>query len=93
MRTLLISILLATPAQAWDFTPGQPCRLSHTTAQAQVELTYDPPGPLYSITLTRPDSVPTTITSPRFKVPSCIRTVATGPRPWSRRASRTTPLA
>ena len=58
MRTLLIPILLATPAQAWDFTPGQPCRLSHTTAQAQVELTYDPTGPLYSITITRPEPWP-----------------------------------
>lgn len=41
-------------AQAWEFTPGLPCRLSHDTPEVRVELTFDPRQPLYTITLTRP---------------------------------------
>ena len=54
MRTLLALFILATPTQAWEFTPGLPCRLSHETNDARIELTYDPTQPLYSITVTRP---------------------------------------
>ena len=36
---------------AWDFTPGLPCVLTHETAQAGIELTYDPTKPLYSVTI------------------------------------------
>ena len=42
---------------------------------------------------TRPYSWPTTTISPFFSVPLCTRTVTTVPRPLSRRASITAPLA
>jgi hypothetical protein len=45
-----------------------------------------------SIARTRPYTAPATTTSPRFSVPDCTSSVATGPRPLSRRASITTPL-
>lgn len=54
MHLALLLLPLATAAPAWEFTPGLPCRLSHATPQARVELTYDPTAPLYSITITRP---------------------------------------
>ena len=53
MRLALLLTLFATAAPAWEFMPGQPCRLTHATPQAQVELTYDPTGPLYTFTVTR----------------------------------------
>ena len=53
MHMLLALILLAAPAQAWEFTPGLPCLLTHETEEARIELTYDPTRPLYTITLTR----------------------------------------
>ena len=53
MRLALLLSCLAAPALAWDFTPGQPCRLSHDTAEARIELTYDPTQPLYTITIER----------------------------------------
>ncbi|MCV3271530.1 hypothetical protein [Roseobacter sinensis] len=52
--TLPALICAATTAQAWEFTPGLPCRLTHETADVAVELTHDPTEPLYSITLTLP---------------------------------------
>lgn len=52
MRCLAFLLLTTSTAQAWEFTPGLPCRLTHDTGSAQVELTYDPTGPLYSITVT-----------------------------------------
>lgn len=59
MRPLTLLLLLAgQPALAWDFTPGLPCRLSHDTGAAQVELTYDPTEPLYTITIRRPAPLP-----------------------------------
>lgn len=58
MRTVAALILLTTPANAWEFTPGAPCLLTHNTPQAQIELTYDPTAPLYSITITRADPWP-----------------------------------
>ena len=58
MRYLLFLGLLATPAHAWDFTPGAPCLLTHETPQAQIELTFDPTGPLYSISITRAEPWP-----------------------------------
>ena len=47
-------ILSALPAQAWEFTPGIPCLLTHETADVSVELTYDPGVPRYTISLSRP---------------------------------------
>ena len=59
MRRLTLLLCLAGhPAAAWDFTPGLPCRLSHDAAAAQVELTYDPTQPLYTITLRRTEPWP-----------------------------------
>lgn len=51
MRLIALLTLLATPAAAWDFTPGLPCMLTHKTADAEIELTYDPTQPLYSVTI------------------------------------------
>ncbi len=50
--------------------------------------------PLSSIiVLTRPTELPAMIISPVFNVPFCTSTVIIGPRPLSRRASITAPLA
>ena len=49
----LMTMLGATAGQAWDFTPGLPCVLSHQSAQAEIELTYDPTKPLYTVTVRR----------------------------------------
>ena len=46
-----------------------------------------------SIARTRPKVCPASTTSPVLSVPDCTSTVATGPRPLSRRASITRPLA
>lgn len=54
MRFALV-LVLATPAHAWDFTPGTPCLLTHESAQAQIMLTHDPAQPLYTIAITRPE--------------------------------------
>ena len=53
MRLPLFLILFAGQATAWETTLGPICRLEHTTDTARVELTFDPSGPLYTITLTR----------------------------------------
>jgi hypothetical protein len=42
-------------ASAWEFTPGLPCLLIHAEDGVSVELTYDPRGPRYSITVMHPD--------------------------------------
>lgn len=56
MRILvLILALLPLPALAWEAgTDGLLCTLSHSEGGRDVLLTYDPGGPLYTITLTRP---------------------------------------
>ncbi|MFK7746480.1 MAG: hypothetical protein AB8B47_15610 [Roseobacter sp.] len=53
MKPLVALALLASPAAAWEFTPGLPCLLTHTEAGAKIELTYDPTQPLYSVTVER----------------------------------------
>ncbi|WP_120632491.1 hypothetical protein [Ruegeria sp. EL01] len=53
MRVLLISLLLSTPAQAWEATVGEICTLTHDTDDARIFLTYDPAQPLYTLTVTR----------------------------------------
>jgi len=58
MRILLAFVTSATPALAWEFTPGLPCVLDHQGAEAEVQLTYDPRLPLYSIAITRSDPWP-----------------------------------
>ncbi|NNE53193.1 MAG: hypothetical protein HKN30_12435 [Sulfitobacter sp.] len=43
--------MLSPSAYAWEFTPGAPCKLSHSGPDATVELTYDPTLPLYTIAI------------------------------------------
>lgn len=56
----LLSFLTIGQAQAWTFTPGLICRLSHETAEARIALTYDPRVPLYSVTVSRAAALPQT---------------------------------
>lgn len=58
MRYLIALALLASPAAAWEYTPGLPCLLNHEEGGIAFELTYDPTQPLYSITITRPEGWP-----------------------------------
>lgn len=55
MRWIALSLLMsmAQTANAWEFTPGLPCLLTHTAGATEIELTYDPAGPLYSISITQ----------------------------------------
>ena len=53
MRAVLLSLILATPATAWEATVGPTCTLSHDTGTAEIFLTYDPAQPLYTLTITR----------------------------------------
>lgn len=56
---LIAPIVLGLSCQlvvAWEFTPGTPCVLRHETATVTIELTYDPTIPIYSISLTQPES-------------------------------------
>ncbi|NOD76648.1 excinuclease ABC subunit B [Ruegeria sp. HKCCD4332] len=57
MRAILTSLILATPAFAWEATVGDICTLSHDTGAATIFLTYDPSAPLYTLTVTRKDQV------------------------------------
>ena len=57
MRTLILALtFFAIPAYAWDFAPTPICTLGHTTADAEVSVTYDPSISEYAITLTRPNA-------------------------------------
>ena len=58
MRFTLLFLLLPLQAQAWTFTPGLICRLSHETPDARIELTFDPSAPLYSVTISRDAALP-----------------------------------
>ena len=51
--TLLLCLAYASPAAAWEFTPGTPCLLTHETPEVAIKLTYDPTQPFYSIALTQ----------------------------------------
>ncbi|MEM9438222.1 MAG: hypothetical protein AAGA15_14385, partial [Pseudomonadota bacterium] len=57
MRFLVV-LLLASPAAAWEFTPGPPCLLTHAEQGIEVELTHDPSAPLFTITLRRAEPWP-----------------------------------
>jgi hypothetical protein len=52
---LVLALLLATPAHAWEFSATSLCTLSHETENVEVTITYDPAQPLYTLTLTGPD--------------------------------------
>jgi hypothetical protein len=43
---------------AWEFTPGLPCVLTHQTGEAEIELTYDPTQPLYTLSIRQIDVWP-----------------------------------
>ena len=58
MRLCLALLLLATPVHAWEFSSTPLCTLSHSEPGADVTLTYDPRGPVYTITVTGPDGWP-----------------------------------
>jgi len=53
MRLALAFLIIATPASAWEFTPGLPCLLTHEESGVAVRLTHDPTRPLFSITVSR----------------------------------------
>jgi hypothetical protein len=71
MRWCLAVLCLSSPAAAWEFTPGLPCLLTHETAEAEIELTYDPTRPLYSVTIRREQPWPgAEVFSMRFDGPA-----------------------
>ncbi len=74
MRALLALAILATPAQAWDFTPTPICTIRNDTPMLSVRVTYDPGQPQpYAIILTRPDPWPVTETfGLRFEGPMAM---------------------
>lgn len=74
LKSLLAVLLGVAPAHAWTFTPGPICELTHTEASTTVTLTYDPGAPLYTISNTRPDALPTASTfAIRFDGPQPIQ--------------------
>ena len=83
MRALILFLLLATPAHAWQSGyEGRLCTLTHAAPAAEIRLTFDPAGPLYTITVTAPQpwpdapifgirfdgAEPNTITTPRHQL-------------------------
>lgn len=54
-RVLAAWLVFAGPVAAWEYTPGLPCVLNHKKPGAEIELTYDPRVPRYSVTI-RQDS-------------------------------------
>jgi hypothetical protein len=42
MRMMLLALLVASPARAWEFTPVPVCTLTHATEEASVTITFDP---------------------------------------------------
>ncbi|WP_419738840.1 hypothetical protein [Ruegeria sp.] len=53
MRFVLLSLLLGSPAYAWNATIGEICTLTHETEAEEIRLTYDPAQPLYTLEITR----------------------------------------
>lgn len=73
MRFFAFLILWATPATAWEFTAGLPCVLNHVSPQAEIELTYDPTKPLYSVTVRRTQAWPgAPVFAMRFDGPAAL---------------------
>ncbi|MEM8579056.1 MAG: hypothetical protein AAGF60_14500 [Pseudomonadota bacterium] len=58
MRWLFLTLLLAAPAHAWEFSPTPICTLSYNEAEADVVVTYDPATRLYAIAITTPQGWP-----------------------------------
>ena len=56
LLALLLTATTATQAAAWQAgSDGLLCTLTHEEDGAQVLLTYDPSGPVYSLTVTTPE--------------------------------------
>ncbi|MFN5999223.1 MAG: excinuclease ABC subunit B [Paracoccaceae bacterium] len=74
MRFLVLYSLLATSAQAWDFSPTPVCTILNDTPTLSIRVTYDPgEAQPYAITLTRPDPWPVTDSfGLRFEGPMAI---------------------
>jgi len=59
MRALLVSLALASPASAWEFSPVPVCTLSGGSDDLEVTVTYDPRrDEPYAIVLISPDPWP-----------------------------------
>jgi len=58
IRTACLCLVVSSAANAWEFTAGQPCLLTHAGPEGAVALTYDPTRPLYTITVTRETAWP-----------------------------------
>jgi len=58
MRMILLAFCLATPATAWEFTPGRVCFLAQNKDGLDVVLSHDPAQPLFTISLTRETAWP-----------------------------------
>ncbi len=77
-RTLAILAFLwllpATGAHAWQAgVEGRICTLEHSGAEAEARLTFDPAGPLYTISLTRTDPWPeAAVFAIRFEGPRAL---------------------
>lgn len=83
MRLAFTLCILSAPAAAWEFTAGIPCVLHHDTGSAQMELTYDPRKPVYSITVTGSATLPDTrIFAMRFDGPDGL-TISTNQHRFS----------
>ncbi len=54
---LILALLAASPAAAWEFTATPVCTLSHATDEAEVRVTYDPRQ-------TEPYAIALTLTGP-----------------------------
>lgn len=57
MRLAIALLLLAAPANAWEFSSTPICTLSHETQESSVVVTYDPATLQYELTLELNDSV------------------------------------
>ena len=79
MRAVLALALLATPAQAWDFTDTPVCTIFNDTPSLQIRVTYDPAqSEPYAIALTRPDPWPVTDTFGLSFTGPAAMTIGTG---------------
>lgn len=67
-------LLFGSHAHAWEYTPVQPCILTHETDTVAVKLTYDPTQPLYTLALTQKTPfTPAATFSMQFDGPMPIR--------------------
>ncbi|MEL7131808.1 MAG: hypothetical protein AAGK77_05295 [Pseudomonadota bacterium] len=65
MRLLLTTLLLAAPANAWEFSATPICTLTHEEAAADVAVTYDHATGLYAIAITSATGWPS---APAFSI-------------------------